>query len=145
LENKIQKTAHSQTAFMFNLIITLVYCAIIFIQSSYPAIETFPKFPYRDKFLHFLGYAFLGILFYRTFESKPFWEDIRLTMAMAMAASAVYGISDEIHQYFVPFREADAMDMAADGIGSIFGVWIYRFVTVRFTFWSNRRSGTKKY
>ena len=139
METEIQKTTHTPKSFVVNLILTVLFCAIIFIQSSYPAPETLPKFPFMDKILHFLGYAFLGALFYRTFESAPCQMNIQLAMVMAMVASPLYGITDEIHQYFVPYRQADIMDAAVDGIGSIFGVCIYRFVLVRFGLFFMRR------
>ena len=60
MENEIGISNKNYKAFTFNLILTMVYCTIIYIQSSYPALETLPEIPYMDKFLHFSGYAFLG-------------------------------------------------------------------------------------
>jgi len=40
--------------------------------------------------------------------------------------SALYGLSDEAHQYFVPGRDADVWDGMADLLGSIAGVAVYR-------------------
>jgi len=39
-----------------------------------------------------------------------------------MSASIVYGLSDELHQYYIPYRNASFMDFAADTAGSILGV-----------------------
>ena len=41
---------------------------------------------------------------------------------LSIVASTAYGISDEIHQYFVPCRTADVMDALADMVGSSVGV-----------------------
>lgn len=53
-------------------------------------------------------------------------------MILSITLSSLYGISDEIHQYYVPYRNADVMDVMADILGSIFGVYIYNF------FWLER-------
>ena len=39
----------------------------------------------------------------------------------AIAISSLYGVSDEFHQRFVPGRDFDVFDMAADALGSIAG------------------------
>jgi len=43
----------------------------------------------------------------------------------AASLSILYGISDEIHQYFVPFRYSSVMDVVADGLGASLGISIY--------------------
>jgi len=47
---------------------------------------------------------------------------------LSVVLSSLYGVSDEIHQYFVPFREADLLDVLADTLGSIMGVYIYQAI-----------------
>jgi len=44
---------------------------------------------------------------------------------LSIFASTAYGISDEIHQSFVPCRSADVMDVLADMVGSGMGVLGY--------------------
>jgi len=98
-----------------------LYCAAIFIQSSYPSMVRLHDVPFGDKYLHFLGYAILGILFFRAFRSLHVGNRL-LLVSLSICASTAYGISDEIHQYFVPYRTADVMDVLADMIGSCIGV-----------------------
>jgi len=44
--------------------------------------------------------------------------------------AACYGCLDEVHQYFVPERNADWLDAAADTVGGIAGVLLYsRLIT----------------
>ena len=45
----------------------VVYCALIFLQSSFAAPDEIPNLPYIDKILHFGAYALLGVLFFRAF------------------------------------------------------------------------------
>ena len=71
-----------------------------------------------DKNLHALMYGGLGALVSRALAGG--WNR-RLTMRMALVATVVsglYGVSDEIHQHFVPPREADVLDVVADTVGA---------------------------
>ena len=38
----------------------------------------------------------------------------------------LYGLTDEIHQAFVPGRDASALDVMADGTGAMIGSFIYK-------------------
>ena len=118
--------------FIFNWLPLLFYCALIFIQSSQPVPEHVPDFFFIDKVLHFSGYGLLGILFFRAYLTMPIKNKPRLLIFFSMASATLYGISDEIHQHFVPTRTADMWDVLADTLGSIFGVWIiHQFLTRR--------------
>jgi len=102
-----------------------IYCLLIFLQSSYPSPEAVPAVPYMDKFLHFVGYAILGILFFRAYSTLRIKNNVSLLIIISILSSTLYGISDELHQYFVPYRDAEAMDALADLLGSIGGVTVY--------------------
>jgi len=103
----------------------LVYCLLIFIQSSCPSPDITPDWPYVDKVLHFTAYALLGALFLRAFKTTRIRHHLKLIFALSVLFSALYGISDEIHQSFVPYRTADYRDVLADILGSILGVYIF--------------------
>ena len=47
-------------------------------------------------------------------------------MFVSIFSSTLYGISDEIHQYYVPYRNSELGDVLADFVGSVAGVLIYR-------------------
>ncbi|MCK4731371.1 MAG: VanZ family protein, partial [Methanophagales archaeon] len=38
----------------------------------------------------------------------------------SIAIGTLYGVTDEFHQYFVPFRSASSMDLCADFMGLLF-------------------------
>jgi VanZ family protein len=99
---------------------------LIFLQSSYPSPESVPDLPYIDKLLHIAVYAILGALLLRAFTSLQIKNNVKLVMILSILLSTLYGISDEIHQYFVPFRNADLIDVFADMTGSIIGVYIFK-------------------
>jgi VanZ family protein len=71
-----------------------------------------------DKNVHGLLYFGLGILLIRALSGAV---RARVTLSTAVAATAIaglYGVSDEFHQFFVPPRQMEALDVAADTIGA---------------------------
>jgi len=101
------------------------------LQSSFPPIESVPELPYSDKVLHFIAYAILGALFFRAYSSLQVSNNLKALMILSVLSSSLYGISDEIHQYFVPYRHFAYFDILADMLGSLFGVFIYPFIMKR--------------
>ena len=84
-------------------------------------------FEIQDKFYHFVFYTMFGFLIARSFSVlnvSPFFH--RYFLIFAVVFSAVYGLSDEIHQYFVPGRFCSIGDFVADSLGGVAGVFIYR-------------------
>jgi VanZ family protein len=108
----------------------IAYCVFIYIQSDYPSPERLPSFRFSDKLLHFMAYAVMGVLFYRVYQTLPFRDNIPLLMLLSMISAALYGISDEIHQSFVPYRDGSFWDVVADILGSIGGVYAYHRLTL---------------
>jgi VanZ family protein len=93
--------------------------AVIFYLSSRPAPEFLStnKIDFEDKLLHVCAYWVLGGLCLRGF----LWNDripLRTALLGAACLSALYGVSDEIHQAFVPERSSEFLDWAADAIGA---------------------------
>jgi VanZ family protein len=109
----------------------IVYSLAIYIQSDYPSSEKIPTFAFSDKILHFAAYGLLGILFFRAYATLMLKNRRNLLILMSIGSATLYGISDEIHQIFVPFRQADILDAVADAIGSICGVTIFYYWMVR--------------
>jgi VanZ family protein len=96
------------------------YCALIFALSSLSAV---PALPMRagDKLAHALLYAGLGFLVTRAVAGGFGRPVTARTVIAAVVVSAVYGLSDEIHQLFVPRRAFDWRDLAADVAGGGLG------------------------
>lgn len=103
----------------------ICYCLLIFIQSAHPLPDLIPQRPLLDKLLHFLAYSILGILFFRTYRTLPIKTSHNVLIFISVSSSILYGIGDEIHQHFVPYRQADLMDVLADALGSVFGILMY--------------------
>ena len=72
----------------------------------------------------------MGILFYRAYQTLRLKDNIKMLMFLSVISASLYGISDEIHQSFVPFREAEVADAIADMIGALSGVCLYHLLIV---------------
>ncbi len=84
-----------------------------------------PLFAYDDKVFHFGVYAILAILAARNLAvEKPLWSPAKIK-TIAILFVCLYGVSDEIHQAFVPERYASVWDIFADCAGSIAGCVFY--------------------
>ena len=102
----------------------LIYILIIFIQSSYPTLDT-PTGSHLDKLLHLTAYAILGFLFARAYGASRLKNNTVWVIVLGIVSASLYGILDEVHQYFVPMRRADMLDVGANILGSVIGVGIY--------------------
>jgi VanZ like protein len=78
------------------------------------------------KAAHVAEYAVLGALLFRALSlaGQPFHA--ASTVAWAWLIGAAYAASDELHQHFVPGRQASALDLVFDGVGVAFGVLAVR-------------------
>jgi len=108
----------------------ILYCLFIYIQSAHPSPEQIPSIPFIDKVLHCAAYGIMGILFYRAYQTLRIKDNIHMLILISVVSASLYGISDEIHQSFVPFREASIGDVIADIIGAFSGVYLYQLVVV---------------
>jgi VanZ family protein len=79
---------------------------------------------FSDKVLHTVEYAVLGALCYRALRVSRHDSWRRRAIPLAILFASLYGISDEVHQSFVPFRESSWLDWVADTIGSVVGAMV---------------------
>lgn len=105
---------HMKISFPF-LGLALLYMLIIFGLSSRPGDQVGIPEPW-DKLVHACAFGLLAFVWYRAIHS--FW--------MAWVITALYGLSDEIHQGFVPGRARDIEDWLADMVGAAVVVWLLR-------------------
>ena len=114
-----------RNSFLYRWLPLIIYCLAIYIQSDFPASEHIPSFEFSDKVIHFLAYAVMGVLFYRAYQTLRIRDNLRLLILLSILSASLYGISDEIHQYFVPYRDASVLDGIANILGAICGVYLY--------------------
>ena len=73
-----------------------------------------------DKVVHAIVYSVLGGLFFLALRQTSSLTVGRL-IVLAAAFAFIYGVTDEVHQLFVPGRSAEVYDALADGIGGMLG------------------------
>ncbi len=95
----------------------ITYMAIIFTLSSFPLQSPMIE-KIGDKTIHILEYGILVHLLAFALHKTTSWP-LRKIELTAIALTVLYGISDEIHQAFVPNRWCDWKDIIADFLGSL--------------------------
>jgi VanZ family protein len=102
-----------------------VYGGLIVHLSSQSAFGMLPTIDGFDKVLHLVEYAGLGFLAARALALLTGLSTLRAVLWGAGLAAA-FGVTDEIHQSFVPGRFPSVSDAVADAFGSLLGAWCYR-------------------
>lgn len=74
-----------------------------------------------DKVVHALIYMPLAFLFFVSLRKSGFNRYIFL---ISFLLAGIYGITDELHQSFVPGRDASAVDAFADFFGAGIGAFV---------------------
>ena len=91
------------------------YAALIVYLSSQPG-SALPRWPLmaHDKLLHTAEYGGFGFLLANAFGVRRWW--------WAVVAAVLFGLTDELHQSFVPGRFGnDLGDLCADTAGATLG------------------------
>ncbi len=108
--------------------IALLYALLIFVVSAIPQIHPPLGFKWGDKVAHLLEYGIFSFLIFLAFytSGKDFLK--RHVFLLSVLVGTVYGLSDEIHQKFVPGRDCNIYDFLADCLGIIAVqtvLWLY--------------------
>jgi VanZ family protein len=105
----------------------VLYCVLIFGLSSISSVPALPGHV-SDKVAHALLYSGLGFLVARALSggvARP--PSLHVTLVV-IGFAAAYGLSDEVHQLFVPTRQFDPKDLSADVVGAAVGAgawWLW--------------------
>jgi VanZ family protein len=104
--------------------------ALIFTISSFRVeLPELPSLPMRDKLIHLVEYGVLGFFCahatLRTWPRKP----RRRMLALGAFLASAFGLSDELHQAFVPGRSAELLDFVADTVGASCGAYARGFLS----------------
>lgn len=100
----------------------LAWMGLIYFLSGRTGNELHTLFPFIDNFNpgHIAAYFVLALLYYaalaKTAHRRPYLK--------ALALCFLYGISDEIHQFFVPTRYPDVFDLGMDLAGAALALGI---------------------
>lgn len=86
-----------------------------------PGSDFGPLVPHLDKAAHFVLYAILGsaLAWVRLQREPPPPHGLLIVLGI------LYGLSDEIHQMYVPGRSPDVADLVADALGVMTGYGLF--------------------
>jgi VanZ family protein len=100
----------------------VLFCmGLIFSASSLPG-NNIPKlFRFQSIIFHLSAYLTLAYFFARALKNS--YCDIKLSQIIffTLLFGVIYGISDELHQAFIPYRTVSVFDVFIDGVGSFIG------------------------
>jgi VanZ family protein len=107
----------------------LVYMVLVFYLSSGPVTSpTLNSIP--DYYLHSAGYLLLSILvFWAVHQGFDPAKGDAEGYSLPLLITVLYGISDEMHQGFVPSRNSEVKDVVSDAAGALLGaalVFVFR-------------------
>ncbi|MBI5194273.1 MAG: VanZ family protein [Nitrospirae bacterium] len=96
----------------------IFFAGLVFTVSSMSHPIDKDPFRYFDKVAHISEYGLFALLLFRALNGTLHRKSFILLAVVTILIILGYGISDEIHQYFVPARQSDIKDVIADGIGA---------------------------
>lgn len=108
-----------------SIIITIFLAILIFYMSS----QSFekgapgPEFPLKSYLYHF--FIFFMFAFFLAISLTRGKYNQRIFILIAILIAIMYGISDEIHQFFVPNRTCTIEDALTDSVGIMLAGVIY--------------------
>jgi VanZ family protein len=100
----------------------LVLAAVIWYLSSQPVLPRPKGLLGFDKFQHLVAYFALAAATALWFSREKWRRPGFGLPAFTAALGSVYGVIDEIHQYFVPGRDGSVGDWLADTLGACLAV-----------------------
>ncbi len=119
----------------------VVYLLLIFGLSSISGPPALPA-DISDKTAHVLLYSGLGFLLMRAFAGALRTAARLPQLLLAVSVGALYGGSDELHQFFVPGRSCELLDWVSDLTGAALGsgaFWAWAIIAERLS--RSHRSG----
>lgn len=122
----MKRISAGQRQFVRYQLPAILWTILIFVLSSIPDLSG-PDLglSWQDKLDHFVFYAIYGFLLYLAVRFQDRYEWLtRAAWRVTVIFGVLYGITDEIHQYFVPGRSMDWRDVLADGLGIIAGATV---------------------
>lgn len=99
----------------------LLWMGFIFYASSIPGNEVPSLFPFQDIAFHLFIYLILSFFFARALKNTYFGITRAKIIVFTVIFGVIYGISDELHQAFVPYRTVSGLDLFIDTLGSFMG------------------------
>ena len=113
---------------LLKCILTLAYAYLIFAASSEDTSSiAIPR--YVDKLIHFVEFGFLCLMTCWSLSTARIGSKRIYKIILAIGIVSLYGISDEFHQSFTPYRSVDVLDWVADTAGAIVAGFLWQVTT----------------
>ncbi len=100
-------------------LLTILYCGLIFWLSSQPdppVIEgLFPQF---DKLQHLIAFGLLTALILTGMQRSRWNHSLSRLVWVPFLFTVAFGLTDELHQHFIPGRKVDPFDIVANSTGA---------------------------
>jgi VanZ family protein len=101
------------------------WAGVIFAASSIPGSDVPGRF---GSLAHFAEYAIFGALLRLALSTGTQPDEPSLG---ALSIASAYGVTDEVHQAFVPMRTPDPVDWIIDSVGAMAGIGLMAAVLRR--------------
>jgi hypothetical protein len=95
----------------------VAYMGLLFVLSSSATEIDVKSFSSFDKLVHAGAYGVLAVLIYGGLQKAAVGEGY--LFVLSFSGSFAYGVVNEIQQAFLPWRDADIADVAANGLGAL--------------------------
>ena len=103
----------------------VLYYAFIFYLSS-RSYDIKIDILFLDKVIHLVEFAFLGLLlslgYFMSLKSS-----LTVKALLTICSGILLGGLDEFHQYFIPRRSIELLDVISDAIGILIGLLLYYY------------------
>ena len=125
-------------------IVTILYMGLIFYLSSLSYVgweleierELFKGYTTSMAVKHVVEYFILGFLLFLSLRKSKI--DIFQSYVGTLFAGVVYGVLDEVHQSFVPFRVMSLEDMLVNSLGVFIGTMVFLLFTAITLSWRSK-------
>lgn len=123
---------------MLHLVPMIFVMGAIFFLSHQPGDRLYmPPIPGIDKMAHMAAYAALAAAVLYAFQLPAKNKTAVQVSLLTIGICIFYGIGDEFHQSFIPYRYVSFADLVADALGAV-------TACVMWFFWKGRRSAEAK-
>ena len=95
----------------------LGYCSVVFVGSCISRVpDELSRIP--DYVLHAGEFFVMGVLAHLAFRARPLSWRVSIAALAAFVFCVVFGLTDELHQFFVEGRSSTIKDVGADAVGA---------------------------
>lgn len=106
----------------------IIHWISIFILTSLPS-DSLPHVALVDKVKHFIAYLVLSILLTLSLRAQSRFKRLKTGfIKYAFVITILYSTFDEIHQIFIPGRDAEIWDWVANLLGIILGIFVIKLI-----------------